>query len=689
MKNIKKKILITDDSEINRSILSDMLEDEFEIIEAENGVEAVSLLKSYNNEIALVLLDIVMPEMDGFEVLAMMNRNHWIDDIPVIMITAENTPSYVERAYDLGITDFINRPFDGRIVHRRVVNTIMLYSKQKKLVGMVADQIYEKEKRSNLMIEILSNIVEFRNGESGMHVLHIHLLTELLLNQLGRKTDRYRLSRSDISLIGIASALHDIGKIAVPEEILNKPGKLTKEEFELIKKHSVAGAEMLQNLPFRQHEPLVKTAYQICRWHHERYDGGGYPDGLCGDEIPIAAQVVSLADVYDALISKRVYKQAYSHEQAMQMIKEGQCGKFNPLLMSCLDDIADTLERELKINSLSDLNTKQMRNIADEMLQHEELAASERTLRLLEHERTKYRFFASMSNEVQFEYSVSPPMITISEWGAKQLGVSEFVLNPCEDKAINSIFAAGDLEDIALCLKNSTAAEPVVQRTYKISVKGEARWYRIIARSMWTSDDAPEYAGAIGKLVDVTDEQARLAKLEKLAQLDTLTGLLNHTTAKKQIREILKRRPGQDFALVIVDIDYFKQVNDGYGHLFGDEILSFVAAKINGYLREGEIAARVGGDEFLVFFPFDGDGSRIEKLFKLLSCSKDNCKISVSMGIAVSRGQKELYEKLFHQADQALYAAKRAGRGAYRLYNENMKDMFSAISPIDKQDEKK
>jgi len=209
MKNSKKKILITDDSEINRSILSDMLEDEFEIIEAENGLQAVSSLQKYGDEISLVLLDIVMPEMDGFEVLAIMNKNHWIEDIPVIMITAENTPSYVERAYDLGITDFINRPFDGRIVHRRVINTIMLYSKQKKLVGLVADQIYEKEKQSSLMIEILSNIVEFRNGESGLHVLHIHILTELLLGQLIRKTDRYKLSHSDISLIGIASALNE------------------------------------------------------------------------------------------------------------------------------------------------------------------------------------------------------------------------------------------------------------------------------------------------------------------------------------------------------------------------------------------------------------------------------------------------------------------------------------------------
>lgn len=392
MENSKKKVLITDDSEINRSILSDMLGEEFEIIEAENGIEAISVLQTYNAEIALVLLDIVMPEMDGFEVLAVMNKNHWIEDIPVIMITAENAPFYVERAYDLGVTDFITRPFDGRIVYRRAVNTIMLYSKQKKLVGLVEDQIYEKEKRSNLMIEILSNIVEFRNGESGTHVLHIHVLTELLLGQLIRKTNSYKLTRSEISLIGIASALHDIGKIAIPESILNKPSKLTYDEFEMIKTHALIGADMLKNLPLRQQEPLVKVAYQICRWHHERYDGKGYPDGLVGDEIPISAQVVALADVYDALTSRRVYKEAYTHERALKMIFDGECGSFNPLLLECLKEASDTIQNELKINSLSAINKKQMRNVANEMLQHEELSASERTLRLLEHERTKYQF---------------------------------------------------------------------------------------------------------------------------------------------------------------------------------------------------------------------------------------------------------------------------------------------------------
>ena len=419
----KQKILIVDDSEMNRSILADMLGDEYEILEAENGSEGVAMLQTRGSEISLVLLDIVMPGLDGFGVLNMMNKNGWIEDIPVIMISAESGSSHVERAFDLGVTDFISRPFDALIVHRRVVNTILLYAKQKKLVSLVAEQIYEKERRSNLMIDILSHIVEFRNGESGMHVRHVHILTETLLTELMRRTDKYRLTPADISVISTASALHDIGKIAIPEEILNKPGRFTDEEFAIMKKHSMYGADMLEALPFYQDEPLVKAAYEICRWHHERWDGRGYPDGLKEDEIPISAQMVALADVYDALTSERVYKPAYPHEKAIGMILNGECGTFNPLVMECLRDCADLIRDELAADSAVRQNQREMQSVARELHKHEELTASERTLELLEHERMKYSFFAAMTEEVQFEYTVQPPMVTLTAWGAEKLGL--------------------------------------------------------------------------------------------------------------------------------------------------------------------------------------------------------------------------------------------------------------------------
>ena len=343
----KQAILIVDDSEMNRAILTDMLQEDYRTLEAENGVQAVELIRKYSDAIDLVLLDITMPEMDGFEVLAIMNKYHLIDNIPVIMISAERASSYMERAYELGVTDYISRPFDALIVRRRVENTLMLYAKQKRLVGLVADQVYEKERNNSMMVNILSHIVEFRNGESGLHVLHINTMTEILLQHLVEKTDKYPLTQEDIIRISTASALHDIGKISIPDEIINKSGRLTKEEFEIMKTHSAVGASMLSAITAYQNEPFMKTAYEICRWHHERYDGKGYPDGLKGEEIPIAAQVVSLADVYDALVSKRVYKEGYSHEKTIEMILNGECGNFNPILIECLKDIQSDIPDEV------------------------------------------------------------------------------------------------------------------------------------------------------------------------------------------------------------------------------------------------------------------------------------------------------------------------------------------------------
>ena len=351
-KAYKYRILVVDDSEMNRIILSEILQDEYDIIEASTGEECLRLLEEYGTGLALILLDIVMPGMDGFGVLDYMNRNHWIEEVPVIMISSEDSTAFVRRAYEQGVSDYISRPFDAKVVYQRVFNTIKLYAKQRRLVTLVTEQIYEKEKNNQMMISILSHIMEFRNGESGLHVHHINVLTSMLLERLVQKTDRYHLSWSDQLMITTASALHDIGKMGIDENILNKPGRLTKEEFEEMKKHTLIGASMLKSLELYQDEKLVQIAYQICRWHHERYDGKGYPDGLKGEEIPIAAQVVSIADVYDALISERVYKSAYTHEKAIEMILNGECGTFSPLMLECLLDIKDAICEEL--NTISE-----------------------------------------------------------------------------------------------------------------------------------------------------------------------------------------------------------------------------------------------------------------------------------------------------------------------------------------------
>lgn len=467
----KQKILIVDDSEMNRSLLADILEEQYDVVEAENGVEAISLLSRQRADFSLLLLDIMMPEMDGFEVLAYINKYHWNDTFAVIMISADDSPANIKRAYDLGAFDYISRPFDSTIVKRRISNTMFLYARQQRLEKIIAEQFHEQEKNNKLMISILSHIVEFRNGESGLHILHVNTITKYLLKQLVRRTEQYPLSKADISLISTASALHDIGKIAISDTILNKPGRLTAEEFEVMKTHSMVGARMLSDLPFEQQEaPLVKVASEICRWHHERYDGNGYPDGLKGDEIPIAAQVVALADVYDALTSERCYKKAYSHKEALNMILEGQCGAFNPTLLLCLQEIADTLESELTDNS-PEQETKNIQDIRNK-IDYDRLFSYE-----------KYTFLSRKQRHLQLLY------------------------------------------------------------------------------------------------------------------IDSLTSVYNRRYYDEHFQ-------GSDNiqAMVVIDVDNFKHINDNYGHDVGDIVLQNIAQTVLSCVRKTDAVIRYGGDEFVIIF---------------------------------------------------------------------------------------
>lgn len=350
----KPLVLIVDDSEMNRAILNEMLKDEYCILEADNGRTALDMVDRYGDELSLVLLDIVMPGISGFEVLADLSRRSGIDNLPFIMISSEDSDDMVLRAYELGASDYtsdyINRPFDSRVVRRRVSNTIRLYAKQRRLTSLLSQQYNERVKNSRMLIDIMAGVMELRNGESGRHVTNIEKLTELLLGCLVQRSGTISLDNEERSTIALASALHDIGKMSIDDAILNKPGRLTPEEFEIMKTHTTMGADMLLELG-RHHvgNALMEYAYQIARWHHERWDGKGYPDGLKGNQIPIAAQVVSVADVYDALTSVRVYKDAIPHKEAIQMILDGKCGEFNPLLLDCLlevqDRIAETLAR--------------------------------------------------------------------------------------------------------------------------------------------------------------------------------------------------------------------------------------------------------------------------------------------------------------------------------------------------------
>ena len=503
----KQKILIVDDSEINRAMLKEILGEGYEYLEAENGLRAIEILRR-RTDIALVLLDLIMPEMDGFDVLRVMQCYAWQEEIPVIVISAAEDNRSVERAYDMGVADYIRRPFERVMVLRRVKNALMLYAKQKRLTRLVTDQVYEKEHNGVLMISILSHVVEFRNSESGQHVLHIRTLTDLLLHQLVQKTDRYQLDESDISLISTASALHDIGKIMIPEEILNKPGRLTEEEYATIKTHTTEGARILKGLAIGQDEPLVKVAHAICRWHHERWDGGGYPDRLKGDEIPIAAQVVALADVYDALTSERCYKQSYSHEKAVDMILHGECGSFNPLLMECLKESSELLRTELQRSEYDRGFRHETRRLSEEILHREALPREDRAQRLLDLERERTAFYAEQRGGIQFDYDILSGSVTV-------VNRYEDPVNRTQkldfDKGMGLTFLSGkDRRKLLDAIADATPEEPDAAFPVLIAVDQEYRLHRLVMHTMWSRAGVRHCVSVVGQ---ITDDHARLQEL--------------------------------------------------------------------------------------------------------------------------------------------------------------------------------
>lgn len=520
----KQKILIVDDSEMNRAILTGILDDGYDFLEAENGLQALDVLRAHR-DISLVLLDIVMPELDGFGVLSVMSEQHWIDQAPVIMISAESDSMLVERAYQLGATDYISRPFDKSVVRRRVINTLMLYGKQKHLMRMITEQVYRREKSNRLMTGILSHIVEFRNAESGPHVQHIQTVSELLLRQLARKTDRYTLTEDDIALISTASALHDIGKISIPDSILNKPGKLTAEEFEVVKTHAAVGASILQNLPMTQDEPLIQVAYQICRWHHERYDGHGYPDGLVGDQIPITAQVVSLADVYDALTGERCYKKAYPHETAVRMIQNGECGVFNPLLIECLLDIQDQLQREIGTPPEARNFSLAAQRISDHMVREDDLPFENNLQYRLAYEREKQTFFAPFAGGLQFDYNIRQDKASVSDYTADPV---------CENRtftadALLRLYAVSPEDSSRLrdAAKQTTPESPDASISATVTVRGEKTLCRIAIRTLWSRESIRRMIGVVGYVVPIGTDHSAAPALS--LRMNNITGLRART----------------------------------------------------------------------------------------------------------------------------------------------------------------
>ena len=490
----RQTILIVDDAEFNRDILKEILGENYNYLEAENGNQAIQMIGD-NLGIDLMLLDINMPQMNGFEVLAIMKRSQCLEETPVIMISSEESVDTMRKAYEMGITDYITRPFDSVIVKKRVQNTLGLYANQKHLINVVYNQVYEKEENNNIMIRILSNVLGSRNSESRDHILHIKTVTELMLRQLVKITDAYPMTEVDIALITTASSLHDIGKIYIPEEILNKPGRLTDEEFKIMKTHSELGAEIIQNMNFPKDNPLVHTSWGICRWHHERWDGKGYPDGLKGEKIPISAQVVSIADVYDALTSERCYKKAFDHDTAIQMILDGQCGQFNPLLLKCLKELSFQLSKMLDKGMEDNEYYHEIQRLSNEILSDRSLPNQNYSQSVVKVMQEKIDFFKSNSGMNSIDYNAISGQLTILN-GKQQIICQRN--NPKIDLFKEFGVNEEDAQYIRVLLHQTSVQNKEISVQIKAVVENDSRMYKLKLHTLWSPLKKDGYIGIIG-----------------------------------------------------------------------------------------------------------------------------------------------------------------------------------------------
>ena len=617
MERQKDKILIVDDVELNRAILCELFAGDYEILEADNGKTAVELMEQHHDEIAIVLMDIVMPVMSGLEALEIMNAKGLIAKTPVFLITAESSNDAISKGFRLGVVDVVLKPFNPDNICQRVNNIIELYRYRYKLEKLVQEQMTKIEKQNEqlrnfnvAMIDTLSTIVEFRDCESGQHVQRIRQLTKIMLKELGRQNAEYKMSDKTIEDISMAAALHDIGKIAIPDYILNKPGRLTAEEFAIMKEHTLYGCEILESIDsLKQNKEQYRYHYNICRWHHEKWDGSGYPDGLIGKEIPIYAQIVSLADCYDALTSVRCYKGAFTHEESVQMIEKGECGAFSPDLLQCFLKIAPGLPEILQsddglpavVYHYQHPNTEKF---SGKKCYSCDMDKNSRVARLLEIEREKQKALFALGGDIIFDYDVEKDLIIFSDEYKNIFGGECVVTNAKEAIYSSMPILQEDLQQLAELTKALTEENSGYVKDVRLINKfGEEKWYRIHINSIWDKENYGVMLSIVGRMVSID----------------------------KMKRDIVCRIGGDEFLIIM------RNIKDSRLPLMKADELRAGIEKIG---LEADVQVPLSISVGVSFYPVDGTDDAV----------------------------------LLYKADKALYEAKKRGKNNCVIYSKELEN---------------
>lgn len=684
-------ILLVDDQSEDRAQLRQLLSPEYEIVEAADGNEGIQMMETYCLQLAAVLLDVDMPGLDGFEVLQIARQKGWLRAVPVFLIAEERAEEALERGYELGAMDILTKPFWPQVVRRRVDSMVELYRHRYELEQAVEEQtarIREQDARlrktNKSIVETLSAAIGFRNVNSGVHVRRMRQITRLLLTDVMEHFPEYQLTEELVKRVAALSILHDIGKIGVPDAILNKSGRLTEDEYECMKSHTIYGGELAERMDFQTGEEGRQYCYEICRHHHERWDGSGYPDGLRGEEIPIWVQAVSIADAYEALVSHRVYKAAYTANEAVQMILYGECGAFNPKILESLRRISPQLVKEVageaeweEKHTSFPLREEMLAPIAKPP---ESVTSSEEAQLLFDLEQEKYRIIAELSEDMIFTYNALFDSMEFSEKFCKVFQVPAYVNAYSKRPLSERTFYPEEYEELMKKRRGLTWAVPEMEMDLRLPLPSGSRpWFHLVIHAINDKNDRTRELGYVGKLTNINRIKKEATEWQKRANTDALTQLYNRAGAHILFEELRQesRQTPLELTVAFMDIDRFKTLNDTLGHEAGDQILTAFGHSVRRLFRPDDIVSRFGGDEFLVVMKGMGERTFAEnKLGQLcrqtvkIACVDSPLEISSSIGVAFFPKDGAEFDDLLRKADKALYASKRAGRGRISFYED-------------------
>ena len=690
----KSKILIVDEYEINRAILSELFCREFDILEADSSSEALQLIAQ--PDIRLIFLDAQMANMGAQVFLNKIKEMGILKKTPVLLLVNSSMDEKVQNLLE-DVWDVIYKPFHPGIIRRRVSRILESVQLENDTGALVQSQLSHmiqwmknRELSDYMIIDVLSTVLEFRMHDSGGHVQRIRLLTCLLLQEIQKRCKRYQLTDEIIQEIGLAAMMHDVGKIIVPDNILDKPGPLNVQEYEQAKQHTTYGTRLLKSIGYFDDLPGCNYYYDVCRWHHERWDGSGYPDGLPGDQIPIWAQVVGLADCYDTLVNRRVYKPAYGHQQAVQMILNGESGSFNPMLLEIFRDIEQQFYQMVLEKGLLPETENNSKNTSDSGYTGPyrqnpivyEITANERINRLLHQEQLKYQKLADLSREITFIWDKESNLLRFSSEFSRVFGIDSNFTEACSllDQP-NSLIPDKDRQQLKNRLSNLPPRTDHIQiQLQLVHTDGKPKWYEVYIRFFWdeTGYSQTFCTSFIGKLTCIDERKQQTLQWKQEATYDYLTGLYRRSSLEMALQQ-LTANP-EKFAVLYMDVDHFKQINDQRGHLFGDKFLKSFANALRSNLRSTDLIARVGGDEFVAVLKSLPDASIALKKAQQLSAAfrqipdidgKTNV-FSGSIGIAMYPEDGQTPEQLLMRADQALYWCKNDPLIDYARYSSAM-----------------